>query len=65
VFLSVGALEDSAWSVKPVKDLSTAIQTSATAEINFHSRIYTHLDHMDVGLLSFTKGLQDFLKEDK
>lgn len=65
VFLSVGAMEDSAWSVKPVKDLSAAIQVSAIGEINFHSRIYTHLDHMDVGLLSFTKGLQDFLNEGK
>jgi predicted alpha/beta superfamily hydrolase len=65
VFLSVGAMEDSAWSVKPVKDLSAEIEATAIGEINFHSRIYTHLDHMDVGLLSFTKGLQDFLNEEK
>jgi uncharacterized protein len=61
LFISVGALEDPTWSVKPVTDLSAEIEKASIKEIIFKSRVYNHLDHMDMGILSFTKGLQDFM----
>jgi hypothetical protein len=45
--------------VKPVKDLATEIQKRKIEGLDFRSRIYNHLDHMDVAMLSFTKGLQE------
>ena len=59
IFLSVGGLEDSTWSVKPVKDLTAEIQKRNIKELQIRSRIYNHLEHMDVAVLSFTKGLQE------
>ena len=65
IFISVGNLEDSIWSVNPLRDLADEIQKRNLQGIEFESRIYNHLDHMDVAVLSFTKGLQelDFDKE--
>jgi predicted alpha/beta superfamily hydrolase len=59
IFVSVGGREDSTWSVKPVKDLTTEIQKRNIKGLDFKSRIYNHLEHMDVAVLSFTKGLQE------
>jgi len=63
VFVSVGNMEDSTWSVNPVKDLSTEIQRKNIKELEFRSRIYNHLDHMDVAVLSFTMGLQELMND--
>ena len=52
-------MEDSIWSVNPVKNLTTEIQKRNPKGLRFKSRIYSHLDHMDVAVLSFTKGLQE------
>jgi predicted alpha/beta superfamily hydrolase len=65
LFISVGALEDPTWSVKPLIDLSAEIEKAGIKEIAFKSRIYNHLDHMDLGVLSFTKGLQDFMMDEE
>lgn len=59
IFLSVGELEDSTWSVKPVKDLTTRIQDKKIKGLKFKSSVFNHLNHMDVALLTFTKGLQE------
>jgi predicted alpha/beta superfamily hydrolase len=59
IFVTVGGNEDSTWSVKPVKDFATEIQKRKIKGLDFKSRIYNHLDHMDVAVLSFTKGLQE------
>jgi len=59
IFISVGKLEDSTWSVNPLKDLTDEIQKRNVQGLEFESRIYNHLDHMDVAILSFTKGLQE------
>jgi predicted alpha/beta superfamily hydrolase len=58
LFISVGGNEDLTWSVTPVKDLSIEIQKRNIKELEFESRVYNHLDHMDVAVLSFTQGLQ-------
>jgi hypothetical protein len=52
-------MEDSSWSVKPVKDMTAEIQKRNIKGLEFRSRIYNNLDHMDVAVLSFTKGLQE------
>ena len=61
IFISVGDMEDSTWSVKPVKDMTKEIQKRNIKGLEFKSRVYNHLDHMDVAVLSFTKGLQELV----
>ena len=64
IFITVGSKEDSTWSVKPVNDFTGEIQKLKLKGTKCESRIYNYLEHMDVGVISFTKGLQEFLKED-
>ena len=59
LFLTVGELEDSTWSVNPVKNLTMELQNKHIKGLDFKSRIFNHLDHMDVPVLTFTKGLQE------
>jgi uncharacterized protein len=59
LFLSVGAVEDSTWSVNPVKNLTREIQNKQVKAFDIKSSVYSHLDHMDVPLITFTKGLQE------
>lgn len=59
LYLSVGALEDSTWAVDPVKKLTQEFQNKEIRGLDFKSRIFSHLDHMDVSILTFTKGLQE------
>lgn len=58
VFLSVGAKEDPKWSVQPVKDFSKILSDAHISKIKNQVEIYSHLDHMDVGIISFIKGLE-------
>ena len=62
VFVTVGGKEDPTWSVKPVNDLSEKIQEKKIKGLQFQSRVYNHLNQMDVAVLSFTMGLQEFMK---
>jgi len=59
IFISVGSQEDSTWSVNPVKNMTVELQKRNIKDLQVRSRIYNHLDHMDVAVLSFTKGLQE------
>lgn len=58
IFLSVGAKEEAKWSVQPVKDLSEQLSNVKIQKIKNDVEIYSHLDHMDVGLISFIRGLE-------
>jgi hypothetical protein len=58
--MTVGALEDSVWSVRPLKSLAASIQ-QLPEKVHLEPRVYSHLEHMDVGMISFVKGLQQFL----
>ena len=62
LFLGVGEMEDSTWSVKPLADITREIGKRKTKGLEFNSRIYNHLEHMDVAILTFTKGLQEMFK---
>lgn len=62
LFMSVGEMEDSTWSVKPVTDFTREIGKRKIKWLKFNSRIYNHLDHMDVAIPTFTKGLQEIFK---
>ena len=59
LFISVGGAEDSTWLVKPVIDISNEIERLNLKNINYKNHIYSDLDHMDVGLVSLIKGLQE------
>lgn len=58
VFLSVGADEEPQWSVQPVKDLAKSLAAPSQKNLQTDLEIYTHLDHMNAGLVAFVKGLQ-------
>jgi predicted alpha/beta superfamily hydrolase len=65
LFITVGGMEDSTWAVKPLQEIADRIQKEKIEGLRFNSRVYNHLTHMDVGLLSFTKGLQEVLEDKK
>lgn len=58
LFLSVGALENPQWDIKPNRDLAAKLKRVNTLNVSGGS--YSHMDHMDTGQLSFLKGLQEF-----
>jgi predicted alpha/beta superfamily hydrolase len=58
VFLSVGAKEEPKWSVQPVRDFSKKLSDAHIKKIKNKVEIYSNLDHMDVGLISFIRGLE-------
>lgn len=59
VFLSVGDLETpKEWTVQPVKNMSKQLDDAKLKNIRINTEIYTHLDHMDVGLISFIRGME-------
>lgn len=62
LFISVGELEDSTWSVKPVTDLTREIRKRSIKELEFKCTVYNDLEHMDVAIPAFTKGLQETFK---
>jgi predicted alpha/beta superfamily hydrolase len=59
LYLSVGALEDSTWQVNPIKRLANELQKKKKEELDLKIRIFNHLDHMDVPLVTFNKGIQE------
>jgi predicted alpha/beta superfamily hydrolase len=66
VFMSVGGLEDSTWSISPVKKLGEEIDRVGVKQFYLKYSIYNDLEHMDVAQITFTKGLQQFYnKTDK
>jgi hypothetical protein len=60
IFLSVGGLEDSTWSIAPVKNFARLVNDNAFQNIHVQYNIYSSLEHMDVAQLTFIKGLQQF-----
>lgn len=62
IFVTVGGNEDQAWSIKPVTDLAAKIEAMKIQKTHLQSRVYNHLGHMDVPVLSFTIGLQECVK---
>jgi len=58
IVLTVGGAEEKQWSVEPVKKLSGQFGKLNLPRIKFSNEIYNNLTHMDVGLLSFTRGLE-------
>jgi hypothetical protein len=62
LFMSVGEMEDSSWSVNPVIDLASEIRKHRIKGLEFKSTVYNDLEHMDVAIPAFTKGLQEAFK---
>ncbi|BDD11396.1 alpha/beta hydrolase (plasmid) [Fulvitalea axinellae] len=62
LFLTVGGDEHPEWSVKPVIDFSNQIKEQEIKEFKFINRVYNNLGHMDTGLISYIKGLQELKK---
>ncbi len=57
IFLSVGGLEEPKWSVEPVKEISKKL-SAVNNKVKVDTEVYTNLDHMDAGLVSFIRGLE-------
>ena len=62
LYLSVGGLEDSAWSIAPVKKLSERIEQANAQGLVFQYKIFSDLGHMDNATITFLKALQIFYK---
>ena len=59
IFLSVGDLETpNEWTVQPVKNMSKQLNDVALEKFKLNTEIYSHLDHMDAGLISFIRGME-------
>ncbi len=58
IFLSVGEKEEPKWSVQPVKDFTKQLSDTHIKNVKYDLEIYSHLDHMDVGIISFIRGLE-------
>jgi predicted alpha/beta superfamily hydrolase len=58
VFLSAGTTEDPKWMVQPLKDFSKQLSDTNIKKVITDVEIYPYLDHMDVGLISFIRGLE-------
>jgi len=60
IFMTVGGLEDSTWSIAPVKKLGNSILNADVEDIKFQYKVYSDLAHMDIATITFTKALQSF-----
>ncbi len=59
LFLSVGNIETpEEWTVQPLKNISKQLISENPKNIKLNTEIYNHLDHMDVGLISFIRSLE-------
>jgi predicted alpha/beta superfamily hydrolase len=63
IFMTAGGLEDSIWSIAPVKKLGSNILSADIKDIKFQYKVYSDLEHMDVAPITFTKALQAFYKQ--
>jgi len=57
IFLSVSQSGNPKWDVQPVKDMSAQLTAASISKAKINTEIYP-LDHMDVGLISFIRGLE-------
>ena len=59
LFLSVGNMETpEEWTVRPLKNMSKQLISAGPKNVKLNTEIYNHLDHMDVGLISFIRSLE-------
>jgi predicted alpha/beta superfamily hydrolase len=59
VFLSAGSLETpKEWTIQPVKNMSEQLEKSGVGKLKISTTVYNDLDHMDVGLVSFIRGIE-------
>lgn len=64
VFLSVGAMETpEEWTVQPLKNMSKQLKDAGLKNVKLNTEVYTHLDHMDAGLISFIRGMELIYEE--
>lgn len=59
-FLTVGSKENEKWFINPIDTVVNKMTALHKPNIIFESVVYNTLDHMDVGMISFLKGLQKF-----
>ncbi|GAB2698366.1 hypothetical protein GCM10027037_23280 [Mucilaginibacter koreensis] len=63
LYLSVGGLEDSTWTISPVRRLSAQLHSQTGSRLKTTMFTYPNLDHMDVGLIAFIKGLESIYQQ--
>jgi uncharacterized protein len=60
IFMAVGGAENPIWDLKPVNDLTKKLKANNILVVK--GGVYSQLEHMDTGQLSFLKGLQEFYR---
>ena len=59
IFLTVGLLETpKEWTIKPVENMAKQLNDNHVAKLKLSTVVYTDLDHMDAGLVSFIRGME-------
>ncbi len=60
LFITAGGLEDSAWTILPVKKFADSLQ--GIKNLTTSAGIYSNLGHMDMATITFIKALQEFYR---
>jgi len=60
IFLTAGGLENQQYDIQPMQQLAKNLQQHKLNHIHVVNKVYSNLEHMDMAVLSFTKGLQEF-----
>ena len=63
IYTSVGGLENQQWSISPLLDFTQAVTSSSTTSIKAKNVVFNELDHMDVAMVTFIKGLEYMFNE--
>ncbi|SDS43893.1 hypothetical protein SAMN05216490_1156 [Mucilaginibacter mallensis] len=59
VFLSVGSFETpKEWTIQPVENMAKQLDNKHISKLKLSTIVYNDLDHMDVGLISFIRGME-------
>jgi len=63
VYTSVGGLENEQWSIAPILAFSDSLELTGHHSLKAKNVVFNELDHMDVAMVSFLKGLEFILSE--
>jgi len=63
LYTGVGGLENQQWSISPLVDFNLMVASSGSPWLRTKNVVFSGLDHMDVAMVTFLKGLEYILNE--
>lgn len=64
LYTGVGGLENQHWSISPLVDFNLMVTSSRPPSLKTKSVVFNDLDHMDVAMVTFLKGLEYILNNE-